>query len=189
VNTARRSQRQTALLDRLVDLMAAEGFAGFTLEDLASRLRCSKSTLYQLAGSKQDLVVTVVRRYFASSVDFVESRVAAQTDPSARVQAYLGAVGEYLRPLSRQFLDDLASYRPASEVYRANTEAAARRIRELISEGIDSGAFRTVHAAFVAEVVAATMAEIQRGELGGRLGLTDSEAYAELASLVVSALT
>ena len=31
--------------------MAAEGFAAFTLDDLAERLRCSKTTLYQLADS------------------------------------------------------------------------------------------------------------------------------------------
>jgi hypothetical protein len=41
-----------------------------------------------------------------------------------------------------------------------------------------------VHAAFVGEMVAATMFEIQRGVLFERLELTDSEAYAELLGLV-----
>jgi hypothetical protein len=45
-----------------------------------------------------------------------------------------------------------------------------------------------VHAAFAAEMVAATMFEIQRGELFDRLEMSDSEAYAELASLVIHAL-
>ena len=45
-----------------------------------------------------------------------------------------------------------------------------------------------MHAAFVGEMVAATMFEIQRGELFERLELTDSEAYAELASLVLHSL-
>jgi hypothetical protein len=46
-----------------------------------------------------------------------------------------------------------------------------------------------VHAAFVGEVVAATMQEIQRGEVSARTGLTDAEAYAELASLIVHAVS
>ena len=46
-----------------------------------------------------------------------------------------------------------------------------------------------MHAAFVGEVVAATMFEIQRGELFERLELTDSEAYAELLDLVTHLLT
>jgi hypothetical protein len=69
-----------------------------------------------------------------------------------------------------------------------NTAAAARRIRELIAEGVEAGAFREVHAAFVSEVVAVAMFEIQRGEMFARLEMSDAEAYDELASLVVHAL-
>ncbi len=185
----RRTARQEALLDQLVELMAAEGFAGFTLDDLAERLRCSKTTLYQLAASKQELVVAVVKQYFRSAVDEVEARVAAERDAAARVDVYLRAVADRLQPLSPAFMADLQSFAPAAEVYRRNTEAAADRIRTLVGEAIDAGAFRPVNAAFLGEMVAATMFGIQRGELSGRLGMTDSEAYAELAATVVAALT
>ncbi|MCD6638692.1 MAG: TetR/AcrR family transcriptional regulator [Nocardioides sp.] len=184
----RRTARQQDLLDRLVALLAAEGFADFTLDDLATRLRCSKTTLYALASSKQELVVEVVKEYFRQSVPVVEARLAQVSDPAQRVTAYLEAVADYLRPLSRDFLDDLLAFGPTAEVYRRNTVAAAARIREVIAQGIEAGAFRSVNAAFVAEMVAATMIEIQRGEMFARLEMTDAEAYAELASLVVHAL-
>ncbi|MFS3130717.1 TetR/AcrR family transcriptional regulator [Nocardioides sp. Bht2] len=186
----RRTARQVDLLDRLVALFAAEGFAEFTLDDLAARLRCSKTSLYTLAGSKQELVTEAVKQYFRESVPNVEAAVEAAGDgPGERVAAYLTAVGEYLEPLSREFVADMAAFAPAAEVYRRNTAAAADRIRELIAEGIKAGAFREVHAAFAAEMVAATMFEIQRGEMFSRLELSDAEAYAELASLIVYALT
>jgi len=184
----RRTARQVDLLDRLVDLMAAEGFSQFTLDDLAERLRCSKTTLYALAPTKQELVVEVVKQYFRSAVPAVEERVAAVPDPAERVKAYLDAVAEYLQPLSRRFMDDLSSHQPAASVYRRSTAAAADRIRELIAEGVAAGAFRSVHAAFVGEIAAVAMFEIQRGEMFDRLEMTDAEAYAELASLVVHAL-
>ncbi|HSE71344.1 MAG TPA: TetR/AcrR family transcriptional regulator, partial [Nocardioidaceae bacterium] len=184
-----RTARQVDLLDRLVELMAAEGFSQFTLDDLAERLRCSKTTLYALAPTKQQLVVEVVKQYFRSAVVTVEARVAAVKEPPARVVAYLDAVAEYLQPLSRSFMDDLSAFAPAAEVYRQNTAAAAERIRGLIAEGVDTGAFRPVHAAFVAEIVAVAMFEIQRGEMFARLEMSDAEAYAELASLVVHALS
>ncbi len=189
MNRKPRTARQVDLLNRLVDLMASEGFSKFTLDDLADRMRCSKTTLYQLASSKQELVVEVVKQYFRVAVEAVESRVAEVSDPPARVVAYLAAVGEYLQPLSRAFMEDMSRFEPAAAVYRQNTAAAADRIRTLIAEGIDSGAFRKVHAAFMGEMVAATMFEIQRGEVFERLDLTDSEAYAELASLVINALS
>lgn len=184
----RRTARQSDLLDRLVALMTAEGFADFTLDDLAARLRCSKTTLYALAPSKPELVVEVVKQYFRNSVPRVEESVDAVEGSAERVTAYLLAVADYLSPLSRRFMDDLATFAPAAEVYRVNTVAAANRIRDLIAEGIGSGEFRAVNAGFAAEMVAATMFEIHRGEMFERLELSDAEAYAELAAFVVHAL-
>lgn len=184
----RRTARQVDLLDRLVALTAAEGFSGFTLGDLALRLRCSRTTLYALAPSKEQLVVEVVKQYFRRAFEDVENRVAAADGAPDRVVAYLEAVADRLQPLSRAFLTDLLAFGPAAEVYRRNTAAAADRIRSLIAEGIEAGAFRRVHAAFTGEMVAATMFEIQRGEVFERLEMTDSEAYTELASLVIHAL-
>ena len=58
----RGAARREELLDELMELLLTEGFAGFTLDDLAARLRCSKRTLYALAASKEQLVrATAVR--------------------------------------------------------------------------------------------------------------------------------
>ena len=65
---------------------------------------------------------------------------------------------------------------------------AARRVRELIDEGTRAGAFRQVPAAFVSEVVTATMRRITSGEITSATGLSDAEAYSELARLVVAAV-
>jgi len=189
MSTVRRTARQSDLLQRLVALLTAEGFAEFTLDDLAVRLSCSKTTLYALASSKHELVVEVVKEYFRGAVVEVERAVDEAADPASRVAAYLEAVAGQLRPLSRRFMDDLARFAPANAVYRRNTAAAADRIRELIADGVQSGAFRPMHAAFAGEMVAATMFEVQRGEMFARLELTDAEAYAELAAFVLRALT
>jgi AcrR family transcriptional regulator len=114
--------------------------------------------------------------------------VAATPEEGRRVSAYLDAVAERLAPLSREFVHDVAAFAPAEEVYRRNTAAAADRIRELIADGIEAGAFRPVDAAFVAEIVAATMVGIQSGQMSRRLGMSDSDAYAELSALVVHIL-
>ena len=184
----RRTARQRELLDRLVDLMAAEGFSGFTLDDLAERLHCSKSTLYALAGSKQELVVEVAKQFFRTSSLRVEDAVGGIEDPTDWIATYLQAVGECLKPMSPAFMEDLAAFPPADEVYRRNTAIAAGRIRDKVVEGMAGGAFRQVHAALAAELVAVAMGEIQRGTLSERLGLTHAEAYAELAGLVVHGL-
>ena len=180
--------RQAHLRDALVDLVLAQGFEHLTVDQVAAELRCSKRTLYALADSKEQLAVLAVRHFFKRSTDQVEAAIARTRAPARRVTRYLEAVAEALRPASRAFRDDLAHFRPTAEIYEQNTAAAAQRVRELIDEGTQAGAFRQVPAAFVGEVVTATMRRITSGEINAATGLTDAEAYAELAGLVVAAI-
>ena len=184
----RLTSRQLHLRDALVDLVLAQGFSHLTMDDFAAQLNCSKRTLYALAASKEQIAVLAVRQFFKRATEQVEAAIARTRAPANRVTRYLEAVAEELRPASRAFRDDLANFRPATEIYEQNTLTAARRVRELIDEGTRAGAFRRVHAAFVSEVVTATMRRITGGEIAAATGLSDAEAYSELAQLVVAAI-
>jgi AcrR family transcriptional regulator len=189
-STRRGAARHSELFDALVDLLLAEGFAHLTLDDVAARLRCSKRTLYALAGSKEQLVRAAVVHFFERATDRVEAAVAACTDPEQRLAAHLRAVADELAPASAHFVDDMAAFPPAAEVYARNTEAAARRVGELIAEGVAAGAFRRdVPVSFAAEVITATMVGIQQRRVAAATGLGDAEAYEALAALLLHGLT
>lgn len=182
------TQRRQELFDALVDLFLAEGFAHLTLGDIAGRLRCSKSTLYTLARSKEQLVRAATVRFFQRATDDVESRVAAVPGARDRITAYLSAVGVTLSAASDRFMADLDAFPPAREVYEQNTRIAARRVAELITEGVDRGEFREVHAGFTADLAATMMVRIQQGGVRAATGLDDAHAYRELATLLTTAL-
>jgi AcrR family transcriptional regulator len=180
--------RQVDLLDRLTDLVVAEGFAHLTLDDVAGRLRCSKTTLYALAASKDQLAVRVVNNFFRRSTALVEARVSGRRAPRRRIEAYLDAIAEALQPASRRFIEDVAAFEPTRATYRDNAVAAARRVRELIDEAASAKAVAPVDAAFVATWLGVTIEAIQRGEFAERAGLGDSAAFGELSRLVGRAL-
>jgi AcrR family transcriptional regulator len=180
--------RRVELFDQLVRLLLAEGFAHFTLDELASRLHCSKRTLYALSGSKEQLVRAAVVHFFRGATERVEAALAAQQEPAERIVAYLRAVAAELAPASARFYTDLTEFPPAGEVYERNTAAAARRVTELIAEGVSSGSFREVHAAFVADAITSVMVRIQRRQVAATTGLADAEAYQQLAELVLHGL-
>ena len=184
----RGAARRDELSDALVALLLAEGFAHLTLDDVAARLRCSKRTLYGLASSKEQLVTAAVVRFFRAATTHVEAAVAARGEPPERLAAYLRAVAAELAPASAAFFEDVASFAPAAEIYQRNTRAAARRVREIIGEGVASGDFGDVHVGFAAEVVASTMEAIQARRIAGATGLDDAEAYEQLATLLVRGL-
>ena len=184
----RLTSRQSDLRDRLVALVLAKGFSQLSMDQVAAELSCSKRSLYALAASKEQLALLAVRHFFKRATEQVEAAIARTRTPAMRVTRYLEAVAEALRPASRAFRDDVAQFRPAAEIYEQNTVSAARRVRELIDEGTRAGAFRQVPAAFVSEVVTSTMRRITSGEITEATGLSDAEAYAELARLMVAAI-
>ena len=181
--------RRTELFDALVDLFVAEGFAHLTLDTIAARLKCSKSTLYTLAGSKEQLVTAATVHFFKRATERVEATVAAVTGPRERIAAYLTAVGGALAVTSEAFMTDLDAFAPAREVYERNTRIAARRVQELITDGVAAGAFREVHAAFAADLAATMMVRIQQGGVRAATGLDDAHAYRELASIVTAGVS
>jgi AcrR family transcriptional regulator len=183
------TRRQAELLDQLEALFLAEGFARFTLEDLAVRLHCSKSTLYALAGSKEQLAHRVVRHFFRKATDAVEAQTGRETDPGLRVVAYLSAVARALAPASPAFHRDLDGFAPGRETYEQNTALAADRVRQLIGDGVAQGRFREVHPALIADTVTTLMLRIGRGDTARATGLDDATAYRELAALLLHGIS
>jgi AcrR family transcriptional regulator len=182
------TRRRTELFDALIDLFLSEGFARLTLDDIAARLRCSKSTLYTLAGSKEQLVRAATVHFFRRATDDVERQVAGVTGARAQITAYLSAVGAALEAASDQFMADLDAFTPARDVYEQNTRIAARRVQELIAAGVAAGEFRDVHAAFGADMAATMMVRIQQRTVRANTGLDDASAYRELAAILTAGM-
>ena len=177
--------RQTEVFHQLRDLYLDRGFAGLALDEAATELHCSKSTIYALSATREQLVRSVVVAFFRDAAELVEQRVAREQDPIRRIETYLAAVADVLKPASAAFMDDVAAFAPAREIYQRNTAIATQRVRELLDEGIAAGAFRDVPAAFIAEVMSSVMVRIQQRDISKNTGLTDAEAYRGLATLIV----
>ncbi|GAB3377316.1 TetR family transcriptional regulator [Amycolatopsis echigonensis] len=184
----RPTARQQALLRELEALFLAEGFAGFTLDDLAARLRCSKSTLYALAPSKEQLAVKVVAHFFRDAAERLEKRIAGIDDARELIGEYLSGVSEHLNRASPEFMADIAAFAPARDTYQLNSRAAARRIRAFIDKGVADGVFRDVHARLVAEMTGLIIEGIQTGVLGRRTDVSDAEAFTALGELLLGGL-
>jgi AcrR family transcriptional regulator len=183
------SERGEEILRRLEDLFLDGGFAHLTVDALAKELKCSKSSLYAIASSREQLVVAVVKHFFRGAAAQIEARVRAIQDPRDRIAIYLASVGDEMRRMSRACYADMVAFGATRGIYDHNSRVAAGRVHDMIHDGIASGAFRPVHAEFVAEAVSLLIEGIQHGALLERTGLSSGDAYGELSTLVLAALT
>ena len=181
--------RRQQLLDELEVLFLAEGFSSLTVDELCRRLRCSKSTLYSVADSREQIVQAVVRHFFARSTAQVEAQLDPNDSAATRVVTYLAAVGAAMKRNSYAFYADMVTYRPTAEIYRLNSRAASRRVQELIEEGVREGAFRPADASLAALTVAHLMDGVQSGEVLDATGLSAGEAFTELGELLIHGLS
>lgn len=177
--------RQYALLTELEGLFLTRGFVRFTLDDLAAETHCSKSTLYALAPSKEQLAVRIVTRFFKGAAEMLEQRIAGLTDAREIIGEYLAGISEYLSRASDEFMRDINDFAPARAAYELNGRAAAARIRAFISQGVTEGVFREVHATLIAEMAGVLIESIQTGLLASRTGVSDAEAFTALSELLL----
>ena len=176
--------RSSEILEGLIDLFLVEGFSRFSLGDLATHLQCSKSTLYGVAPSKEQLITAVVRAFFRRSTDRVEARLTEESNPVARIGTYLEGISTELSPASTIFFHDLGEFAPAREIYLHNTAIAARRVQELVTAAATGDDH--LDAAFIGAVAGAVMEAIQRGEIETTTSLNDAAAYRMLGDLIVA---
>lgn len=59
----RSAESERSILDATMELLAAEGFAGLTLDRVAARARASKSTIYRRWPTKEHLMIAVASRW------------------------------------------------------------------------------------------------------------------------------
>lgn len=184
----RSARRRDELLLQITGLFLEEGFLDFGIGDLATRLQCSRSTLYTVAASKEQIVLAALRHFFRDATARIEHKVAGEADLGARLSVYLRAVAEELAPAGQAFYRDLAAYAPGREIYAENIRFASERVTRLVADAVEAGQMRKVAADFVGSAVSAVMVSIQTGEVRQRTDMDDAEAYAALADLVMEGL-
>src|SRR5580693_861400 len=67
--------RQDQLFGQILELYVASGFSRYTLEQVATKLRCSKSTIYALAPSREQLAIAVAVYFFRRAARRIDEKL------------------------------------------------------------------------------------------------------------------
>src|SRR5690606_8564682 len=132
----RASVRRDELINELIDLFISEGFRDLSIEDLARELKRSKSTLYSVADSKEQIFVAVARAFFRRATARIEERLEQSDQRAGRIASYLQAIADEFASASPHYYADLDAFAPTRDIYRANMDAASQRVQALVLEAV-----------------------------------------------------
>jgi AcrR family transcriptional regulator len=179
--------RQREILDQLSDLFD-EGFADLTMAEIAARVNCSLRTLYELAPSRDELVLTVVDRNLWRIGRTAREAIQADMAPLDAVRAYLRAATVAVSGTTEAFARDLATVPAAQELRDAHSEYLVAMTRRLLDEAVERGDIPPVDTAAVARVVAGLGREFSRPEVIPTLRSSPKEAADAVVEIVLRGL-
>lgn len=181
-------KRREQLLTEVEAIVTAEGFAHLRVGALADRLHCSRSTLYKLAPTKEDLIVLVFER-LAERI-FVDSARAASEAKTAAEKCirYSSVTDERVGKISDQFWRDVRDNPRVAEVLSESRARGFQNVVGYIEEGVASGEFREVNTKFVGHLIWSTSRELRNPDLRDALGIAKEHSHHELINLLVRGL-
>ncbi len=179
--------RHREVLDQLEALMVAEEFGSMTVGRLAAAVGCSRRTLYELAPSKNQLVLVVLDRLLHRMGRAGLQAVSGTGDFAGRIRAYFGA-GLQLQRRTATFAEKLADDPAARRILDRHFQFALSVVEQLIAAGVASGEFRPVSAPLVAGVLLGGGLYVSQPYLRARIGMTQAQTADQVVDLVLRSL-
>ncbi len=179
--------RQREILDQLSELFDA-GFADLTMAEIASRVNCSLRTLYELAPSRDELVLTVVDRNLWRIGRTARDAIRPEMAPLDAVRAYLRAATVAVSGTTEAFARDLAAVPAAMRLRDEHSEYLVAVTRRLLDLAVERGDIAEVDTAAVARVVASLGRDFSRPEVIPTLRSSPKEAADAMLEIILRGL-
>ena len=179
--------RHREVLDQLESLFLADGFSGFSVRELAAHVGCSRRTLYELAPSKDELVLLVFDRFLHRVGRAALDAIDPSTSRADQIRAYfLGGIE--LQRISQVFGDDLADLPAARRLFDRHYAYVMSVTEQLVRRGAEAGEFRDVTPAVVAGLLAGGSQFFNQPDVQSDAGIDLEAAVDEVVQLVIAAI-
>lgn len=179
------SARQLEILDDLERMLLGGSFASLTMAEMAASVRCSLRTLYELAPSKDQLVVTVVDRMLWRIGRRANKAIDEEPDPLAALRAFLAATTDAVRDVTSAASIDLAATPGALEVADAHERYLVGIVEELLAAAVDAGSLRDVDVGAFAVVLAGVGSALASTAAQARLRSNPKAAADEVTAAIL----
>ena len=181
----RLSRRQNEVLDVVETVFLREGIRAVRIGELAAEASCSRSTLYELAPSKEALLLLVLDRMMRRIMRRGAHAIAQASDPVARVRGMLTSGALDFAALGPQFLEAVREHPPARLLFDRRISEGREALERLIEDAVAAGEFRPVNSAVVAEAIIAILLRFTDPEFARSSRISSTTGLAELVDVLL----
>lgn len=161
----RLTPRQRELLDQLEALVVRGELAELTMAQIAARVNCSLRTLYGIAPSKDELVLTVVDRRLHGIGRRAIAALDAALPPLEALRAYLATANEAVQPTAVAFAREFSDVPGAKRLLDLHEGYVVAVTRSLLERAVAEGEIAPVETAALAHVLGGLGREFARPEV------------------------
>ncbi len=187
-DSRRLSPRQEEVLDVVERVFVREGINAVRIGELAAEASCSRSTLYELAPSKEALLLLVLDRMMRRIMRRGAEAIDEAADPLGRVRAMLTSGALDFAALGPQFLEAVRQYPPARLLFDRRIAEGRDALEWLIEDAVAAGQFRAVDAAVIADAIIAILLRFTDPQFARLRKIRSSTGLAELVDVLLDGL-
>ena len=184
----RLTPRQRELLDALEELVVSGRLADLTMAQIAAHANCSLRTLYQIAQSKEELVVAVVDRRLHRIGRSAIAALDAVLAPLDALRIYLCAVCEAIDPERNAFAREFVAIPGVQRMIDGHERYVVGVVQSLLDRAVAERAIAPCDTAAVAHLLGGLGREYARPEVAESLRRSPRDTVEALVDVVLRGL-
>lgn len=133
---------RTGLIESIGRIVAERGIKNCTMDLVAARLSMSKRTLYEIFGSKDEMMAQVLEDFHNRQRRITEDIFGSSANIMEALVRHAHSVEQNIKQYSAEFIRDIHRNHTLEERFEQRDRMLRREISRLMQQGVREGVFR-----------------------------------------------
>ena len=187
MSDTRLTQKHLEVIQNFENLLE-DGIANQTMSDIASNLRVSLRTLYEIAPSKEKLVMSTIDRILTNIAKQALGSLKNMESSVDKLRTFTKIGNEAAGPRIQKYAVDLTRIKGADEMIRSHESAYIDHIKRLLEEAVEKDEIESVDTRAVAIMLGTVARIFSKKNHQEKLAASAEESANMISGLIIDGL-
>ena len=187
MSDTRLTQKHLEVIQNFENLLE-DGIANQTMSDIASNLRVSLRTLYEIAPSKEKLVISTIDRILTNIAKQALGSLKNMESSVDKLRTFTKIGNEAAGPRIQKYAVDLTRIKGADEMIRSHESAYIDHIKRLLEEAVEKDEIELVDTRAVAIMLGTVARIFSKKNHQEKLAASAEESANMISGLIIDGL-